>query len=131
MKVAILGIGTVGSGAYDIIKNTPCGLEVARVLDRYIPEGMEGVVTTNYDEILSDPEIKVVAEAIGGLHPAYEFVTAALRAGKHVVSANKHLICHYYRELHELAKENGVELVTEEHMKIINDKRAQEKNKKK
>ncbi len=110
MKVAILGIGTVGSGAYDIIKNTPCGLEVARVLDRYIPEGMEGVVTTNYDEILSDPEIKVVAEAIGGLHPAYEFVTAALRAGKHVVSANKHLICHYYRELHELAKENGVEL---------------------
>ncbi|MBQ8174391.1 MAG: homoserine dehydrogenase [Clostridia bacterium] len=110
MKVAILGIGTVGSGAYDIIRESDCGLTVARVLDRYVPEGLEGLVTTNYDEILGDPEIKIVAEAIGGLHPAYEFVTAALRAGKHVVSANKHLICHYYRELHELARENGVKL---------------------
>ena len=46
MKVAILGIGTVGSGAYDIIRNTDCGLTVARVLDRYIPEGMEAELIT-------------------------------------------------------------------------------------
>ena len=110
MKVAILGFGTVGSGAYDIIKESNCGLEVACVLDRFVPQGYEDLVVTDYNVILSDPEIKIVAEAIGGLHPAYEFVTAALRAGKHVVSANKHLICHYYKELHDLAAENGCEL---------------------
>ena len=107
MKVAILGFGTVGSGAYEIIKESGCGLEVARVLDRFVPAGYEDLVVTDYDLILNDPDIKIVAEAIGGLHPAYEFVCAALRAGKHVVSANKHLICHYYKELHALAAENG------------------------
>ncbi len=110
MKVAILGFGTVGSGAYEIIKESHCGLEVTCVLDRFVPTGYEDLVVTDYNRILSDPEIKIVAEAIGGLHPAYEFVTAALRAGKHVVSANKHLICHYYKELHDLAAENGCEL---------------------
>ena len=110
MKVAILGFGTVGSGAYDVIQGSSCGLTVKRVLDVRVPAGYEELVTTDYNVILSDPEIEIVAEAIGGLHPAYEFVTAALRAGKHVVSANKHLICHYYKELHELAAEHGCEL---------------------
>lgn len=110
MKVAILGFGTVGSGAYDVIRNGNCGLTVKRVLDVRVPAGYEDLVTTDYNVILSDPEIEIVAEAIGGLHPAYEFVTAALRAGKHVVSANKHLICHYYKELHELAAAHGCEL---------------------
>ncbi|MBQ8350574.1 MAG: homoserine dehydrogenase [Clostridia bacterium] len=110
MKVAILGFGTVGSGAYEIIRDGKCGLTVKRVLDVRVPAGYEELVTTDYQVILSDPEIEIVAEAIGGLHPAYEFVTAALRAGKHVVSANKHLICHYYKELHELAAEHGCEI---------------------
>ncbi len=110
MKVAILGFGVVGSGAYETICASDCGLTVKRVLDlRPFPEYGD-LVTADYNQILSDPEIEIVAEVIGGLHPAYEFVTAALRAGKHVVSANKHLICHAYRELHELAAENGCEL---------------------
>ncbi len=110
MKVAILGFGTVGSGAYEVIRDSACGLSVKRILDVRVPAGYETLVTTDYESILSDSEIEVVAEAIGGLHPAYEFVSAALRAGKHVVSANKHLICHYYKELHELAEENGVQI---------------------
>lgn len=110
MKVAILGFGVVGSGAYETICEANCGLSVKRVLDIRVPQGYEDLVTTDYNDILNDPEIEAVAEAIGGLHPAYEFVCAALRAGKHVVSANKHLICHAYRELHTLARENNVEL---------------------
>ena len=51
-----------------------------------------------------------MAETIGGLHPAYEYVTEALKAKKHVVSANKQLICHYYSELMALAGESGVQL---------------------
>ena len=110
MKIAILGFGTVGRGAYETICGSSCNVTVGRVLDVRVPEGYENLVTTDYSDILNDPEIEAVAEAIGGLHPAYELVTAALRAGKHVVSANKHLICHYYRELHTLAAEHGAEL---------------------
>ncbi|MBO5312398.1 MAG: homoserine dehydrogenase [Clostridia bacterium] len=108
MKIAILGYGVVGSGAYEVL--TKYGYCVKKVLDiRPHPELGE-VLTSNYDEILNDKEITVVAEAIGGLEPAHTFVVKALKAGKSVVSSNKHLICNYYEELHSLAIENGVTL---------------------
>lgn len=108
MKIAILGYGVVGSGAYEVLKDY--GYDVKKVLDiRPHPE-LGDALTSNYDEILNDKEIGVVAEAIGGLEPAHTFVVKALKAGKHVVSSNKHLICTYYEELHNLALENGVTL---------------------
>ena len=109
MKAAILGYGFVGSGAYEITRDFPTGIEVKRVLTR-TPRPQLPFVTQDFNDILNDPEIEIVAEAMGGLHPAYEYVTAAMKAGKHVVSANKQLICHYYEELFALAKENGVQL---------------------
>lgn len=106
MKIAILGYGVVGSGALSVLSNY--GYDVKKVLDiRPHPE-LGDVLTSNYDDILNDSEIGVVAEAIGGLEPAHTFVVKALKAGKHVVSSNKHLICEYYEELNNLAKENGV-----------------------
>lgn len=108
MKIAILGFGVVASGAYEILEKS--GFKVKKVLDiRPHPE-LGDVLTSNYDEILNDKEIGVVAEAIGGLEPAHTFVVKAIKAGKSVVSSNKHLICTYYDELHTLAKENGVSL---------------------
>ena len=109
MKAAILGYGFVGSGAYEITRDFPTGIEVKRVLTRTPREELP-FVTQDFNDILNDPEIEIVAEAMGGLHPAYEYVTAAMKAGKHVVSANKQLICHYYEELFALAAENGVQL---------------------
>ena len=109
MKAAILGYGFVGSGAYEITRNFPTGIEVKRVLTRTSRPELP-FVTQDFNDILSDPEIEIVAEAMGGLHPAYEYVTAAMKAGKHVVSANKQLICHYYEELFALAAEQGVQL---------------------
>ncbi len=106
MKMAILGFGVVGSGAYEVLKNA--GYEVKRVLDIRPHEELGDVLTNNFDDILNDPEIEVVAEAIGVLSISYNYVSKSLMAGKHVVSSNKHLICHYYKELHELAKANGV-----------------------
>ena len=106
MKIAILGYGVVGSGAYEILKNY--GYDVKWVLDIRPHEELGSVLTSNYDDILNDKEVTVVAEAIGGLEPAHTFVVKALKAGKHVVSSNKHLICQYYEELHSLATENGV-----------------------
>lgn len=108
MAMAILGFGVVGSGAYEVLKNA--GYTVKRVLDIRPREELGDVLTTNFDDILHDDEIDIVAEAIGGLNASYAFVSKALAAGKHVVSSNKHLICHYYNELHELAKANGVTL---------------------
>lgn len=106
MKIAILGYGVVGSGALEVL--TKYGYNVKKVLDiRPHPELGEKL-TANYDDILNDKEIGVVAEAIGGLEPSHTFVVKALKAGKHVVSSNKHLICEYYEELHSLARENGV-----------------------
>ena len=106
MKIAILGYGVVGSGAYEVLKNY--GHQVKRVLDIRPHDELGEVLTSNYDDILNDKEIGVCAEAIGGLEPAHTFVVKALKAGKHVVSSNKHLICEYYDELHALAKENNV-----------------------
>ena len=108
MKTAILGFGVVGSGAFEILEKN--GYEVKRVLDIRPHDELGDKLTSNYDDILNDEEIGVVAEAIGGLEPAHTFVVKALKAKKHVVSSNKHLICTYYEELHKLALENGVTL---------------------
>lgn len=106
MKIAILGYGIVGSGAFEVLSSY--GYEVKRVLDIRPHSELGDILTSNYDDILNDNEIGIVAEAIGGLEPAHTFVVKALKAGKHVVSSNKHLICEYYEELHNLARENGV-----------------------
>ena len=108
MKMAILGYGVVGSGAYEVLMKA--GYPVKRVLDIRPHEELGDILTMNFDDILNDSEIGIVAEAIGGLSASYAFVSKALMAGKHVVTSNKHLVCHYYKELHELAAKNGVML---------------------
>ncbi len=106
MKIAILGFGVVGTGAYEILENA--GYKVGRILDIRKHDELGEVSTTNFDDIINDKEIGVVAEAIGGLEPAHTFLVKAIKAGKHVVSSNKHLICTYYDEFLSLAKEHGV-----------------------
>ncbi len=106
MKIAILGYGTVGSGCMEALKGTEA--EVVKVLDkREIPQ-IEGILTKDFDEILSNCEIELVAELMGGEHPAYDFVKAAILAGKNVVTANKQMLSHHYEELTKLADEKGV-----------------------
>lgn len=106
MKIAILGYGVVGSGTYEILKKS--GYDVAKVLDIRNHDELGEVSTTCFDDILNDKNIGVVAEAIGGLEPAHTFLVKAIKAGKHVVSSNKHLICTFYDEFHSLAKQYGV-----------------------
>ena len=106
MKIALLGYGVVGGGVDRIIAPRK-DMEVKYVLDlRNFPELGERLVH-DFDTIINDPEVDTVAEAMGGLHPAYEFAMASLKAGKNYVTANKHLISHYYQELIEAAKESG------------------------
>lgn len=108
MKIAILGYGVVGSGAYEILRAID-GVEVKRVLTRR-PNAMLGdIATQNYEDILNDNEIELIAECIGGLHPAYEYVSSAMNKGKHVVTPNKSLVAAYWQELHDLASANDIE----------------------
>ncbi len=106
MKIALLGYGTVGGGVYRIISERQ-DMEIKYVLDlRTFPELGDRLIH-DFDTILQDPEIDTVAEAMGGLHPAFGFATAALKAGKNYVTANKHLISHFYQELTQAAQASG------------------------
>lgn len=108
MKIAILGYGTVGSGALEAAGHAD-DIEVKYILVRHDPERIPSM-TEDYGLILADEEIEVVAECIGGIHPAYEYVKAALEHGKHVVTPNKNLISAYYEDLTSLAGKNGVSI---------------------
>ena len=108
MKIAILGFGIVGSGTYEVLAKSGSSVEVKRILDlREIPE-VADKLTTDINDILNDDEIEMVVETMGGAKYPYEYVTAAMKAGKHVVSSNKMLVAMHYKELIDLAKENDV-----------------------
>ena len=112
MKIAIMGFGTVGSGAYDVAQAAE-GIEVVRILDIAVRPGYEhlaDIFTKNLEDITNDPEIELVIEAMGGVDTPKKFVMACLNAGKHVVTPNKNLISACYGELMETAKKNNVEL---------------------
>jgi homoserine dehydrogenase len=119
VRVALLGYGTVGSAvdrllqeqAADIERATGHRLRVVRALVRDPKkERGDAPVTTDFTEIRDDPSIAVVAEVMGGLEPAGEYVLALLRAGKPVVTANKQLVAHRSAELFTAAAEGGVQL---------------------
>lgn len=117
-KIAVLGHGVVGSGVVEVtmMNNEQiaqrCGekIEVKRILDiREFPElSYSDKFTKNFDDIVSDEEISVVCEVMGGLSPAYEFTKACLEAGKSVVTSNKELVSGKGAELLKIAKENNV-----------------------
>ena len=109
MKIGLLGFGVVGRGVYDILAPRE-DIRVGTILCRRDLGEVSAKTTRDMADIVNDPEIDAVVEVMGGLHPAYEYVEAALKAGKHVVTSNKHLLCHYYKELNDLAKANGVTL---------------------
>ena len=107
MKIGLLGFGVVGRGVYEITENRD-DMQVVKVLcleDINLPDA-EAV--KDIRAIVEDDSIDTVVEAMGGLHPAYEFVRAAMEAGKNVVTSNKALVCTFYDELLPLVKEKGI-----------------------
>jgi homoserine dehydrogenase len=119
VPVALLGYGTVGSAvdrllreqAPDIDRATGHRLRVVRALVRDATRGRGGApLTADFAEIRDDPEVAVVAEVMGGLDPAGDYVLELLRAGKPVVTANKQLVARRGAELFAVAAEAGVQL---------------------
>ena len=101
-KVAVLGHGVVGSGVVEVMEKNKAviekkagqSMEVKRILDLREFPGLpySDKFTKDFQDILNDEEISVVAEVMGGTHPAFEFVTACLEKGKSVVTSNKELV---------------------------------------
>ena len=118
-KVAIMGYGTVGSGVYDIIKTNSDKLsrsangesvDIKYILDirDFDDHPEKELFTKEFNDILNDDEVSVVAEVMCGLHPAYEFTKSLLEAGKSVVTSNKELVATYGTELLEIARGKNV-----------------------
>lgn len=105
MKVAVLGYGTVGFGVFEMLKNAE-GLEPKCVLVR--PSKVDADFKVgSIDDIVADPEIEAVAEVMGGIEPAFSYCSAALAAGKHVVTSNKALVSAKGPELVKIAESTG------------------------
>jgi homoserine dehydrogenase len=120
INVGLIGLGTVGSGVVKVLRekksflSDKIGLEINikkicekalaakrnLMVDKYL-------VSRNINEIINDPQIDIVVELIGGIHPAKEYITAALEKGKHIVTANKALLAQEGRQLFALARDSG------------------------
>ena len=102
MKIAVLGYGTVGSGVVELMnmnpeqikQNTGKQIDIKYILDirDFNDSPYASLFTKDFNQILNDKEVEVVVEVIGGLEPAYTFVSKSLEAGKSVVTSNKELV---------------------------------------
>jgi len=127
LRLGLAGFGTVGSGLARILHEnreiilarTGRDIAIKTILvrdlskKRAVPTGPEVRFTANPDDLINDPEIDVVLELMGGVEAAKSLITRALTAGKHVVTANKHLLALYGPELTALAAERGLGLFYE------------------
>ncbi len=121
--IAVMGHGVVGSGVVEVLQTNHQGItgrakediRVKYILDlREFPDlPYANLFTKNFDDIVNDPEVKVVVETMGGLHPAYEYVKACLEAGKSVATSNKELVACKGAELLKIAQERNVNFLFE------------------
>lgn len=117
MNIAILGFGTIGSGVYEIIESKKSSYlyntHVVKVLD--LPQNKDklNIITSDINDIVNDKTIDLVVETMGGIHPAFEFITACLKSGKHVVTANKAVVAAHLSDFLECAKANNVKFLFE------------------
>ena len=123
-KVGLLGLGTVGTGTAQILLN-PTGrnallqeIEIHRVGVRSLDKSRDidlpaDLLTTDMEAIVTDPDIDIVVEVMGGLEPARSLILKAIAHGKHIVTANKAAIARYGAEIFTAAEEVGVYVLLE------------------
>ncbi len=122
-EIAVMGHGVVGSGVLEVLlshtdsisKRAKEEIHVKRILDlREFPDlPYSGCFTKDFNDILNDPEIRIVVEVMGGLEPAYSYVKACLENGKSVVTSNKELVAQKGAELLALAQKNNLNFLFE------------------
>lgn len=123
IKVGMLGFGNVGTGTYQTLEmnrelieeHVGASVEISKILVNDVTKPRQvvtpdGVLTDNVADIIDNPEIDIVAEVLGGIEPASEYMLKALNNGKHVVTANKAAVAANYDKLFKAAADNGVSL---------------------
>ncbi|MFM1841840.1 MAG: homoserine dehydrogenase [Cyanobacteriota bacterium] len=124
VKIGLLGLGTVGTGTVEILQDPPGrnplikAITIQRVGVRSLDKPRQvdlpaSVLTTDLDAIVTDPEIAIVVELMGGLEPARSLILKAIAHKKHIVTANKAVIARYGPEIYAAANENGVYVLLE------------------
>lgn len=126
VKAALLGLGTVGMGVYRVLRmredemedKLGSRVELKYILIRNREKAAKKLtdpspLTTSWETILQDGEVEVVIELMGGIEPAKTYILEALRAGKHVVTANKDLMASHGQELLDTARDHGCDLFFE------------------
>lgn len=127
VKIGLLGFGTVGSGIYKIItsmhdeiaQREDVDLSVGKVLVKALDEPNtsiaedKSIFTTNFEDVLADEEITVIAECMGGEEPARTFILAALNVGRSVVTSNKEVFAKHWTKMEEAAHQNNAGLYFE------------------
>lgn len=109
LKIGLIGLGTVGCGVYKTIQNID-NVEIVKIAVKNInkPRSVEvprEMLTDNPYDVVNDPSIDVVVELIGGVKPAYDYISTAIKNGKHIVTANKELLAKRGEELFILSEE--------------------------
>lgn len=111
LRIGIIGLGTVGSGVYKTLQDMD-NIEVVKIAVKNInkPRSVEvppTMLTDNPYDVVNDSSIDVVVELIGGVNPAWDFISTAIKNGKHIVTANKELLAKKGEELFNLAEEHN------------------------
>lgn len=126
IKIGIAGLGVVGGGTFDVLqrnseeltRKTGLSMQVKTVMCRNLERARQKVgstvtVTSDYHEIVNDPDIDIVVEVMGGIEPARTLILEAIAQGKHVVTANKALLAQYGNEIFAAADAKGVTVMFE------------------
>lgn len=117
LTIGLFGFGVVGEGIYQVLRQTPSlQAGIKKVCIKHPDKKREApadLFTTNYDELLNDPQINLIVELIDDADEAYKIVTTAFRNGKSVISANKKLIAEHLQELIALQEEHKVSFLYE------------------
>lgn len=125
ITLGLIGFGNVGQGVHSIVKTNQSMIQdrlgqsvdiktiCVRNIDKYKELANGAVLTTDVNDILTDPDIDIVVEVIGGETPAYDYITQALKHKKYVVTANKELIAKHKKTFFDLAKDNDVDIFFE------------------
>lgn len=126
INVGLLGCGTVGGGVWKVLdknrdlifKRVGAEIVIKKVLDRNFDKALaagvpEDKITERFEDILNDKDIDIVVEVIGGTTIAGDFIKAAMKAGKHIVTANKDLLAQDGEELYRIADEHNVDIYFE------------------
>lgn len=123
VEIAVMGYGTVGSGVVEVLEkhaDSIAGRAKERIHIKYILDlrdfpgsPYEQKFTKSFDTILSDPEVRIVVEVMGGLHPAFNYVKRCLENGKSVVTSNKELVAAKGAQLLKIAQKNNLNFLFE------------------